>query len=100
MSFDPQRLIEVSWDSTAPTQRRVKVTIYTKDKVGVLAAITQTISAAGANIATAQVQTSPDGKASNTLEMTVTSSAQLENIIRQLEGIDGVLRVERRKRAK
>ncbi len=100
LSFDPQRLIEVSWDGASETQRIVKLTVFSRDRVGILAVLSQNIAALGANIVTAQVATTPDAKASHTFEVTVSSAAQLDSIIRSLEKVEGVLRVERRKRVK
>lgn len=98
MSFDPRRLVPVSWDDSVKTVRRVKLQVFTLDKVGVLAKLTNAISANGANMAAVQAVTHPDGKALTTIEVNVESAEQLETIVRSLERIDGVLRVERTQR--
>lgn len=100
MSFDPRRLIPVSWDDSVKTIRRVKLNIHTIDRVGILASLTQAISNAGANIVSAQVASNPEGRASNFFEMNVENSNQLDTIVRALERIDGVLKVERIKGVK
>ena len=67
------------------------------DQIGILANLTQSISSVGANIVSAQVGATPNGKAVCTFEIKVESVAQLDNITRSLEKIGGVIRVERTK---
>ena len=55
------------------------------------------ISNGGANIVSAQVAASPDGKAVNTFEVKVENSSQLEIIKQSLENLEGVIKVERHK---
>lgn len=97
MGFDPHRLISVQWDDAVKTIRRIKLRVMTADTVGTLAALTQCISNAGANIVSAQVQSSPNGKATSSFEINVESNSQLDTITRALERVDGVIRVERQK---
>lgn len=95
LSFDPQRLIEVSWDENVKTLRRVRITVHSIDQIGILATMTQSISTGGANIVRAEVSALPEGKAVNTFEVMIESATQLGIIVRSLERINGVLRVER-----
>ena len=95
MSFDPRRLLPVSWDDSIKTSRTVRLRIHCVDRLGILASLTQSISSAGANITNAQVGANPDGKAICTFEINVESVKQLDNITRNLETVDGVIRVER-----
>lgn len=97
LGFDPRRLIPVQWDEGVKTVRRIKLQVFTSDKVGILAALTQTISNAGVNIVSAQVQSTPNGKAMSSFEVNVESSSQLDIITRALERVDGVIRVDRQK---
>ena len=97
LSFDPRRLIPVTWDENVKTIRMVKLVIHTFDRVGILAAMSQSISNTGANIVSAQVKANPDGRAYNFFEMNVSSSEQLNSIIRSLERIEGVIKVERQR---
>ncbi len=95
LSLDSQRLVPVSWEDNVKTQRRVRLKVFTVDKVGMLASITQSISAGGANIVSANVHIGPDAKAITTLEINVESKQQFDEVKRGLERINGVLRVER-----
>ncbi|MCC6954921.1 MAG: bifunctional (p)ppGpp synthetase/guanosine-3',5'-bis(diphosphate) 3'-pyrophosphohydrolase [Deltaproteobacteria bacterium] len=98
LSFDPQRIVDVSWGDKKTTHRRIRIRVSALDRVGILAAMTQAIAAAGANIASANVSSTLDGKAMNIFELAVDSAEQLEHVIRGLEKLDGVVRVERERR--
>ncbi len=95
LSFDPQRLISVEWDNAAKTQRMIRLRVLSADRVGMLADMSQSISGTGANMVTVHASATPDGKAMNTFEISVASTDQLSAIIRALEKLDGVIRVER-----
>ena len=95
MMFDQRRLVPVSWDTNVKTTRRIKLRVYCLDRLGILASLSQTISAAGANIVAAQMGASSDGTAIGTFEVSVESANQLKTIQRNLEKISGVIEVER-----
>ncbi len=95
LGFDPRRLIDVTWDENAKTLRPVRLIVSCVDQMGLLAALTNTISNAGANIISAKVAASPNGKAQCHFEVTVGSSQQLNSIFRNIEQIKGVIKVER-----
>ena len=97
MSFDSQRLIEVSWGEGEMRARPIKFRVHCLDKVGMLASLTQSISALGININSLGVQTQEDGKALCQVEVLVDAAEQLQTVMSQLEGIDGVLKVTRAK---
>ncbi|HQH26200.1 MAG TPA: bifunctional (p)ppGpp synthetase/guanosine-3',5'-bis(diphosphate) 3'-pyrophosphohydrolase [Oligoflexia bacterium] len=96
--LDPRRMIEVTWDDKAKTPRAVKIRVYCLDQVGILAALTQTISSIGSNIVNAHVSSTLDGRAMCSFELTVDSASQFRLITRKLEDTKGVIRVERHKR--
>lgn len=95
LSLDPQRLVPVSWEDNVKTQRRIRIKVQTIDKLGMLASITQSISASGANIVSANVNVGPDQKAAIFIEVNVESKSQFEEMKRAIERINGVLKVER-----
>lgn len=97
LSFDPRRLIAVTWDNKVKTLRRVKLRVRTVDKLGLLALLTQSISGSGANIVGANVSGTEDGKAVSTFEINVESSEQLQAVTRALESVSGVIKVERQR---
>jgi GTP pyrophosphokinase len=98
LNSDPRRLVPVSWDDSVATVRPIKLKVFCMDRVGMLASLTQSISSVGVNILNAQVGGNEDGKATCNFEVNVESARQLKTIRRRLEGLQGVLRVEREKR--
>lgn len=96
--FDARRLVPVQWDDEAQVKRSVKLTVICVDKVGMLAAMSQSISSAGASIIVATSTAMDDGKAFNTFEIGVESAAQLEQIRKSMAAIKGVISVERTRR--
>jgi len=95
LSFDPKRLIDVSWDEKIKTLRIVNLQVLCQDKLGVLAALTQAISSLGANISSAQASSRPNGQSLCSFEIHLESSNQLYNIIKHLEKVSGVIKVTR-----
>jgi GTP pyrophosphokinase len=95
--LDPQRRIEVEWDSgTKETElRTVSVKVVTTDKPGILANLSQCFSAGGVNIAQANCVTTDEGKGVNTFLVSVRDLAQLTSVLRSIQKIDGVYSVER-----
>lgn len=95
MSFDPQRLVPVSWDENVKSVRRLPIQILCNDKVGLLAELTQVFSANGVSILSAQSFLQDDGKASNKFEVNIENSEQLDKLVRNLMDVRGVISVER-----
>lgn len=98
LDIDPQRRVDVQWAAEADTSRGhhaafLKVTA--QDKQGVLAEVTSAISACGANIQRAQIRVTPELTGVLEFEMTLQSLTQLQAIIRKVESIPNVLKVER-----
>jgi (p)ppGpp synthase/HD superfamily hydrolase len=62
--------------------------------MGLLASVSQAVTAQGANITSAQIKTEHT-RAFINLELTVTSSEQLRKIKRTIEMVPGVIKVER-----
>jgi len=65
------------------------------DQPGLLAQVTKTISAAGVNIGAARVTTTPDHKAIQTFDVWVTDAETLNEVMKQIGRIKGVLSVDR-----
>jgi guanosine-3',5'-bis(diphosphate) 3'-pyrophosphohydrolase len=95
MDDDPNRKVEVEWDSTKEYSYPVRVRIYSDDKKGLLAEISNSISANEANIRNARVDTTEDKKAVSTFEVEIRDLNHLKKVIRALEKIKGVHRAER-----
>lgn len=93
--LDPERRIDVSWDEQVAVPRRIKVEVRSVDKPGLLATVTNTISQAKVNIEGARVTTSEDGKALHAFELAITDVKSLNEVMKRIERIKGVLSVER-----
>ncbi|MDI7258459.1 MAG: bifunctional (p)ppGpp synthetase/guanosine-3',5'-bis(diphosphate) 3'-pyrophosphohydrolase [Thermodesulfobacteriota bacterium] len=92
---DPNRKVEVEWDSTKGYSYPVRIRIYSEDKKGLLADISSSISSVEANITNARVETTDDKKAIGTFELQVRDLNHLKKVIKGLEKIKGIHRVER-----
>ena len=97
LESDPQRHIAVSWDATTDYTRPVKIEVLSEDRPGLLANMSKAISAAGLNIANANVRTLTDERALNMFEVLVSSSDDLQRVMRSLERVRGVVKVSRMK---
>ena len=95
LESDPQRRVEVVWETGASALRQVSLEVVCVDQPGMLAAITKSISAAGVNISRAQVQSTPDNQALNRFEVMVGTADQLNRVIRAIGKLRGVIRVSR-----
>ncbi|MGI6524066.1 MAG: RelA/SpoT family protein [Bdellovibrionota bacterium] len=95
LGCDPQRCVEVRWDTEAKAPRRVKLAVHSLDQKGILASITKTINDNGGDIKSAQIRTTEFGKAVIALELAIENARQLNKIRRAIEMISGVIRVER-----
>ncbi|MFP4600688.1 MAG: RelA/SpoT family protein [Persicimonas sp.] len=98
--MEKARQIDVRWDSQAASddssaRRPVKIRVYSADKPGLLANMSQSFSAAGVNIKQAHCLTTDDQRAVNTFEVLVSNVDQLNRAMRNIEKIKGVYRVER-----
>lgn len=95
LSFDPRRLVAVTWDDSIKTVRHVRIQVHTADKVGILANLTNTISKNGVNISSAYVGVNPDGKALCTFNILVENASQVDMITKALQKLPDVIKVER-----
>jgi GTP pyrophosphokinase len=94
-SLDPARRIDVDWEEDTAMSHRIKMRVRSVDAPGLLAKVTQTISAAGVNIAEARVTTSQDQKAIHTFDLWVDSVGTLNSVMKQVGKIKGVVSVDR-----
>jgi len=92
---DPNRKVEVEWDSTKGYSYPVRIRIYSDDKKGLLAEISSSFASNEANITNASVETTDDRRAIGTFELQIRDLNHLKKVIKGLEKIKGVHRVER-----
>lgn len=92
---DPDRRIDVAWDSRARITRPVQIKVMTQNKPGILAHVSQTFSSLKINISEANCRAGDDGRACNVFAFQVADLSQLKNVMKALGRIDGVVQVDR-----
>lgn len=92
---DPERRIDVTWDTRAKVNRPVSISVITNNKPGILATISQTLSSQRVNISQANCRAEDDGRAHNTFTFQCTDVAQLRSVIKALGKLNGVVSVSR-----
>jgi GTP pyrophosphokinase len=92
---DPDRRIEVEWETRTPVPRQIKVRVVSVDQPGVLARITKSIASTGVNIGGARVATSDDKTAIHDFDLWVADLRSLNTVMKEIGRVRGVLSVER-----
>lgn len=92
---DPNRRVEIDWDLSKQTERNVKVRVVCEDRPGLLADMSKAIRDQNVNITRAQIGTTKDKKAVCLFAVSISDLSHLRKIISTLEGISGVISVER-----
>ena len=93
--LDPERRVPVTWDQEGGGFRQVKVRVVSENRTGLLAAISNTISAQGVNIDGGKITTSRDNRAVQTFELAIPDRKHLDAVMRAVSKVKGVLSVER-----
>ena len=96
--FDPGREIPVEWETAKDATVTVDLEIRTEDRQGMLARITQVLSAANSNIRSIEARTSRDGNASIEASVTTRGRRHLERLLVALRALPGVTDVRRKLR--
>jgi guanosine-3',5'-bis(diphosphate) 3'-pyrophosphohydrolase len=92
---DPERRVEISWDSKAKINRNVQLRVVTANRPGILANVGHTFSAQGINISEANCRAGDDGRAVNVFTFVCSDLTQLKGVMRALQKVQGVVAVER-----
>jgi GTP pyrophosphokinase len=101
LMFDPERRIEVEWDSAGTDQAPyvVRLTMQVEDRKGMLAEISAKISDINTNITNMEAHTGEDQQARIDMTVEIRDMKHLEKVIKSIKGVQGVLGVERTARA-
>ncbi len=91
----PERWVDVSWEGVAIENFRAKLVVRSADKPGLLAAVVAVISRRGGDIAKAEVETYPDGRAQIKFSLVVRDIGHLDDIIADIKALDDIDSVER-----
>jgi len=94
-NLDPDRRIEVTWADVDKATYPAKVRVSTANQKGMLAAVSNEISAGGANILEAKVTTTLDYAAILDFVVDVKDRTQLRKILSDIRRLEGVKLVER-----
>jgi GTP pyrophosphokinase len=92
---DPERRVEIQWDSKARINRSVQLRVVTANQPGILANVGQTFMAQGINISEANCRAGDDGRAVNLFSFVCADLVQLKNVMKALQKVKGVVAVER-----
>jgi len=95
LMYDPERRIDVEWDKgTDIAPYPVRLTVEVEDRKGMLAELSKRISDINTNITNLEARTGDQrGRLDITVE--IKDMKHLEQVIKSVRGVDGVLNVER-----
>lgn len=93
--LDPERRVDVSWDNEESSSKNIKIAIYSQDRIGLFGDLSKVISENNANIFNASAKVDDFAKAKTIFEINIKSAKQLDKIIKSLQKVNGVTRVER-----
>ena len=101
LMFDPERRIDVEWDTTTSDQApyTVRLTMQVEDRKGMLAEISAKVSGINTNITNMEARTGEDQQARIDMTFEISDVKHLERVIKSIKGVQGVLGVERTARA-
>jgi GTP pyrophosphokinase len=101
LMFDPERRIEVEWDSAGADQAPyvVRLTMQVEDRKGMLAEISAKVSDINTNITNMEARTGDDQQARIDMTVEIRDVKHLEKVIKSIKGVQGVIGVERSARA-
>ena len=92
---DPERRVDVQWDTKAKINRPVQICVTTANKPGILAVVSQTFSAQSINISEANCRAGDDGRARNVFTFHCSDLTQLKSVMKALQKVTGVVEVSR-----
>jgi GTP pyrophosphokinase len=92
---DPERRVEITWDTKAKINRSVQLRVVTANAPGILASVGQTFMALGVNISEANCRAGDDGRAVNLFSFVCQDLVQLKSVMKALQKVKGVVTVER-----
>ena len=95
LDMDPERRVDVAWDSKAKINRPVQICVTTTNKPGILATVSQTFSAQSINISEANCRAGEDGQARNVFTFHCSDLSQLKGVMKALSRVSGVVDVSR-----
>lgn len=98
MTDDPERRVEIDWQSDQGEVFVVKIRVVGEDRRGLYADLMSAISGTGTNIKSAQLSTR-DGTMFGSVLVEVENQSQLEKVLNVMKKVKGTVKVERRDRS-
>jgi GTP pyrophosphokinase len=95
LESDAERRVEVEWDVKKKASHTAKIRLATEDRKGVLASVSNAVSACEANIASASVQRTKTEKSLIVFTVEVVDVEHLNRVMNALHQVKGVYQVER-----
>jgi guanosine-3',5'-bis(diphosphate) 3'-pyrophosphohydrolase len=96
LDLNKDRMIDVSWASEAErSSRDIRIKVVVQDEQGLLNEMSKVISSHGINIKSLNIRVNTEKKAIGIFDLQVRTKDQLFKCTRDLEGVKGVISVER-----
>jgi GTP pyrophosphokinase len=95
MDVDPERVVEVRWETSGEDVFLANLRVTSVDKKGILADISAILAQKDANIVEAEIKTTMDRKGISHFTIEVQNYEQLQEIIGAIKRVENVLIVER-----
>ncbi len=92
---NPDRIIEVAWDTSGATEFRVEIVVEATDRMGLLKDITVAIGDAGANILSAATQTTAQGVARLRFLVAISDASLLDVLLAAVSRVPSVFDARR-----
>ena len=92
---NPERLIEVEWDTSGATEFNVEIVIEASDRMGLLKDITIAVTDAGANILSASTQTTREGVARLRFLVSISDASLLDTLLASISRVPSVFDARR-----
>jgi GTP pyrophosphokinase len=96
--FDPERRIDVEWDTGQDAPYTVHLRISVEDRRGILADVSSRIADIETNIKDVEANVGVDHRGSIRMTVEISDLKHLERVMRSIRSVDGVLAVERASR--
>ena len=92
---NPERLIDVEWDTSGATEFQVEIVVEASDRMGLLKDITIAITDAGANILSASTQTTREGGARLRFQVAISGANLLDSLLASVSRVPSVYEARR-----
>lgn len=94
-SPEPERWVKAHWDKSVKVDARSSLNIYAIDRDGLVLDLTTALMSSHIKIHSLNARAINDGNSLTTIDISVNTKEHLENVIKNLNKIDGVYLIER-----